>query len=419
MRTLRRGAVQIHMRIQTQIMESSIATGAGSAATLAQCKKESLLLLQRNLTEHGIMAATASPAAAARRYTRVFGRDVGICTLGMAVGDADTLRQGALSGLLTLARHQAPNGQIPKYVDPENADADFWYIGCIDATLWWLVGVHTLAQQAPEIKQQLQANIDKALMWLHCQEHPRLFLLQQNEASDWADIMPRSGFVLYTNALWYHVKRLYALPHAQQTHYHFNHLFHPFSHDTAAYQRLQLLTHYVRAHGHDHDLYLSFVNFSFWGEEGDVLGNLLAVLFGLADDTMTHRILKALESAHAASPFAARAVCAPIAQDSHLWRAYMQRHEQNYEHQYHNGGIWPFIGGFWALTLAKCGRREQAAQVLARVAHANRLNDWQFNEWLHGNSGEPRGMPGQSWNAAMFLLAQHALEQTAPPYNKV
>ena len=39
-------------------------------------------------------------------------------------------------------------------------------------------------------------------------------LLQQNEASDWADIMPRSGFVLYTNALWHRVKRLFDLPNA-------------------------------------------------------------------------------------------------------------------------------------------------------------------------------------------------------------
>ena len=45
-------------------------------------------------------------------------------------------------------------------------------------------------------------------------EHQRFFLLQQNEATDWADIMPRSGFVLYSNALWYLVKRLYALPKA-------------------------------------------------------------------------------------------------------------------------------------------------------------------------------------------------------------
>ncbi len=39
--------------------------------------------------------------------------------------------------------------------------------------------------------------------------------------------MPRSGFVLYTNALWYDVKRRFDLPHADWTHHHFNHLFHP------------------------------------------------------------------------------------------------------------------------------------------------------------------------------------------------
>ena len=49
------------------------------------------------------------------------------------------------------------------------------------------------------------------------QEHQRFFLLQQNEASDWADIMPRSGFVLYTNALWYCVKRLYGIEHGRDT----------------------------------------------------------------------------------------------------------------------------------------------------------------------------------------------------------
>ena len=59
------------------------------------------------------------------------------------------------------------------------------------------------------------------------------FLLQQNEASDWADIMPRSGFVLYTNALWYRVKRFFDLPNAAATRENFNGLFHPFSAELA------------------------------------------------------------------------------------------------------------------------------------------------------------------------------------------
>jgi hypothetical protein len=39
------------------------------------------------------------------------------------------------------------------------------------------------------------------------------------------------------------------------------------------------------------------------------------------------------------------------------------------------------------------------------------VNSWEFNEWFHGVSGTPCGMPGQSWNAAMFFLACRALER--------
>jgi hypothetical protein len=49
--------------------------------------------------------------------------------------------------------------------------------------------------------------------------------------------MPRSGFVLYTNALWYRVKAQFELPHRDETHHHFNHLFHPFRDDLPEYRR--------------------------------------------------------------------------------------------------------------------------------------------------------------------------------------
>ena len=57
---------------------------------------------------------------------------------------------------------------------------------------------------------------------------PGLALVQQNEASDWADIMPRSGFVLYINALWYWVKKLYRLPGAEVMRDYANQLLYPF-----------------------------------------------------------------------------------------------------------------------------------------------------------------------------------------------
>jgi Alkaline and neutral invertase len=382
-------------------------------ALIDLCRMQAVALLERNLSPHGILAATPAAQAHARGYSAVFARDAAVCALGMALSGAPRLEQEAATGLLTLAAHQAGNGQIAKFVDARSHEADFWYLGCIDATLWWLLAVDFLDRRAAHrgLRAQLEDNVQRAVSWLLCQEHQRFGLLQQNEASDWADIMPRSGFVLYSNALWYQVKRLYGLPQLAHTHDNFNHLFYPFSREIADYRRARLLMHYVRNRARNRELYLSFVNFSFWGEEGDVFGNLLAVLFGLADGAMTRRILRTLERAGVADPYPVRVVCDPILESDRLWRPYMGRHRQNLAWQYHNGGIWPFVGGFWAATLAEQGTLVQARHELAKVARANRLGDWEFNEWLHGTTHAPDGMPGQSWNAAAFLLAFACLER--------
>lgn len=383
-----------------------------SSELIDTCAARARELLSRNITEHGVLAATLSAEAEKRSYTRIFGRDHAICALPMILSGETHFCEAARAGLLTLARHQADNGQIPKLVDPVRDEADFWYLGCIDATLWWLLAVDFYDRHIPAdaLREQLRAPIEKALTWLRCQEHPQIYLLQQNEASDWADIMPRSGFVLYTNALWYRIKQCYALPHADATHYHFNHLFQPFAAPHADYKRLRLLTHYIRRQAGNKDLYLSFVNFSYWGKEGDVFGNLLAILFGLTTHAQANRIIHTFRQAEIDKPHPVRTVLKPIARDDPMWRNYMGRHQQNLAHQYHNGGAWPFIGGFWIMALAAQGKKKLAQEQLQQLAQANAVGDWSFYEWFHGASGEPGGMRGQSWSASMFLLAQHALQ---------
>jgi hypothetical protein len=384
-----------------------------AAGRIERCQQASLELLMRNLTPGGILAATPGEQAASRSYTRVFGRDAAICVLAM-VGSGDSmLEAGAIASLDALAAGQAPNGQIPKYVDPEGTEADFWYLGCIDATLWWLIAVDHVRRNGsiPGLAERWQPAAERAIRWLQAQEHQRFFLLQQNEASDWADIMPRSGFVLYTNALWYRVKLLYDLPQLEETRYHFNHLFHPFHRDLPEYRRSRLLGHYVRRGQTNPGLYLSFVNLSFAGDEGDVFGNVLAVLYGLAGDSMAQQVVKTLRAAGASDPYPARAVIDPIEPGDELWRLYMARHQQNLPHQYHNGGIWPFIGGFWTMALALLGHRELAWSELDKLAAANEAADWRFTEWFNGRTLQPCGMPGQSWNAAAYLIALQALQQ--------
>jgi hypothetical protein len=382
---------------------------ASALALIDACARASLELLEGNLTPHGILAASRTEAAVARRYTRIFGRDAAICVMAMCGSGVPALEQGAVASLDALASQQAANGQIPKYVDPEGQDADFWYLGCIDATLWWLIAADHVRRHGDVGATHWRSEVERAIQWLLAQEHQHFRLLQQNEASDWADIMPRSGYVLYTNALWFDVKRRFALEHAEETQHHFNHLFNPFQRDLPEYHRARLLRHYARRGRRDPGLYLSFVNFAVIGDEGDVFGNVLAIQSGLADAAMAQRIVRTIDAAHASQPYPLRVVLHPLSQQHELWRAYMGRHRQNIVHQYHNGGIWPFVGGFWVMALARQGLHEQAWAELARLAQANAQEDWRFTEWFHGRTLAPMGMAGQSWNAAAFLLAQRAL----------
>ena len=381
---------------------------------IEQCRGRAVALLLKNLSPLGMLAATPGSRADARGYSAIFGRDAAICAIGMALSGDAVLEQAAANGLHTLAAHQAENGQIPKFVAHREgvSEADFWYLGCIDATLWWLIALAVLdGLQGTDLRDSYAGRIARAINWLDCQEHQNFRLLQQNEASDWADIMPRSGFVLYSNALWHWCKRLYALPHIDDTYCNANQLFHPFGNDIAEYRRARLLAHYVKRKARNRDLYLSFVNFAFYGDEGDVFGNVLAILCGLADEAATHRILHALESAGVHEPYPVRVVVDPIREASFLWRPYMSRHQQNFEWQYHNGGVWPFVGGFWVAAQAAAGRYDAAKAELLKLAKAAALGNWSFNEWLHGQKHSLQGMQGQSWNAAAFLIAHAMVEQ--------
>jgi glycogen debranching enzyme len=391
----------------------SVSRRSDDRVLLETCHERSVELLRRNLSPGGILAATVGKRAESRGYTAIFGRDAAVCALGMALSGDELLEREAATGLHTLAEHQASNGQIPKFVDVQRSEADFWYLGCIDSTLWWLIALHCLG-----LRRRYTKRIQLALQWLLAQEHQRFFLLQQNEASDWADIMPRSGFVLYTNALWYLVKQVYGLDQAAATRASFNGLFHPFSAGLAEYRRARLLNDYVLRTARDRDLYLSFVNFAFFGEEGDVFGNVLAVLLGLCDERATRRTLDAITRSGANDPYPVRVVTHPIKRASLLWRPYMARHRQNLVWQYHNGGIWPMVGGFWVAALVAAGRKQQAREELLKLARACAVKNWAFTEWLHGKTLMPRGMPGQSWNAAAYLMAERAVQDGALPWDR-
>jgi hypothetical protein len=113
-----------------------------------------------------------------------------------------------------------------------------------------------------------------------------------------------------------------------------------------------------------------------------------------------------------AQPYPTKAIHPCIYPGQSEWREYFRSRNLNLPHQYHNGGIWPMIGGFHVAALVRHNWLAEAERLLLLLAHANQqfINpDGCFNEWLHGETGHPMGFERQAWSAAMFLYAENAV----------
>jgi hypothetical protein len=259
-----------------------------------------------------------------------------------------------------------------------------------------------------KLSNKFTKQIKLAINWLECQEHPKFYLLEQNEASDWADLMPRSGFVLYTNSLWYLVKKLYKIKNLDQSKEYFNYILDANKKlpDKIVKENshLKTLKSFVKV-DKNNPTYLSFLNYSQAGYEVDVFGNILACSVGLADDKKRQAIIDYFIKNKANQPWPVKTVLKPIKQGDKLWRDYMNRHNTiNRPGQYHNGAIWPFIGGFWLMLLSMSDEGLARLELL-RLAQLNEKGNWAFREWFDGRTGRGAGMSRQSWNAAVYILA--------------
>lgn len=369
--------------------------------------QKSLELLKNNSSKYGVLAATKTSQASQRNYDSIFGRDASICVLGMTMTDDKQLILTAKRSLETLARAQADNGQIPFYTKPEKEETWHYYLGSIDSTLWWLLAIKMYEKNTGEnIAGKFDKQIIKAINWLECHEHPNFYLLTQNEISDWADLMPRSGFVLYSNALWYWLKKEYNLKNTAETKKYFNYIFDPES-KIPKYEKFYKRLQNQKLHTKDktpQKAYYSFVSHMQKGTEIDIYANILTCQVGLANKQKKKELLKYFLKEKANQPYPIKTVLRPIAKNDKLWREYMTTHNLNLPYQYHNGGIWPYIGGFWVLFVASIDKK-LAKEELLKLAELNKKNNWQFNEWFHGKTSRAMGMPQQSWNAAMYILA--------------
>jgi glycogen debranching enzyme len=382
-----------------------------------ECYRRSVDLIKTNSDKHGTSAALRWEENG--KYANIFARDAGISILGMAASGDPKLAELARANLKTLAGSQTKFGQIPSSVDPAKGERLFYYLGSVDSTLWWLIALDSYVKRTgdKQFMVSLEKEIKRAFRWLFCQDTNQDGLLEQGEASDWADYMPGNGIVLYTNVLWYRALEVYGYKEeAALAADGINNLFLPHRANPnrslylkGKYHRLKTLAQ-TKALAEDKPYYLHYVSFRCASDRCDVFGNLLAILFGLATPARAKAIIAHMRNNAVSDVYPVQAFFPPIEKGDPDWREYLEKSPSlNGAYGYHNGGIWPMIGGFWAAALHKTGKTDLAAKELVRLAEMNSLNDWQFNEWFHGQTGEPKGMPGQTWNAGAYLFAWHYL----------
>ena len=345
-----------------------------------------------------------------------------IALLGARFTDDDEIQRALRASLRTLADHASPTGAIPNNVDAATLRPNFRAYA--DGGLWWIIG-STLVDPDPAV-------IRRILAWYDCQDVDQSGLLSMQESADWQDLFCTRGKGLYLNCLYVMALRAAAplfpagesaqyLARADRTAAQLNawlwyrgdqnmlrHISHTFStageptHDSLGRPRWVPWKKYLVAEQY----YLPYLGFRAAGEWFDSLGNLLAILAGIADESQTDAIFT-LISRHKLDTHPIRALTPPVQPGDPDWREYYG--ELNLPHRYHNGGIWPFIGSFYVAALVKARRPAEAASALSRLADLNRRG--QFNEWHHGETAEPMGVQDQAWSAGMYLYAHASVRR--------
>jgi hypothetical protein len=144
----------------------------------------------------------------------------------------------------------------------------------------------------------------------------------------------------------------------------------------------------------------------------DVYGNLLAFLTNLIDKERAMMTFRFLWGVGANDPAPVKNMYPTIHAGDPEWRDYFAVNLLNLPNHYHNGGVWPFIGGLWVRYIHKLGLTEVARRELVSLARLCSLgvnHEWEFNEWHHGVTGRPMGKAYQAWSAASFICACHDL----------
>jgi hypothetical protein len=375
---------------------------------IEQASKAALEVLLHN--SHGPFHGL--PRTAGWGYPEPYTRDLMISILGIAVSGNEKLLESIRKVLETLAKNQTEHGHIPSLVH----DADDR--GASDTTPLFLLaaGIFRKVTGEPDF---LHEAVEKALLWMDFQSPSDRSLVAQQPTSDWRDEQWVTGYGLFVNTLVYsYLCILEKKEKAKKLHHEMS--------------RFTITNGIMHHHVHEglvvkHKPYYAFWSYKIYSDERfDLLGNCLAILSGIASPSRAGEMISWIEEeCESMREKGELAVNLPpnffpyIKQQDPDWR---ERYSQfNNPGEYHNGGIWPFIAGFYVAALVAAKRFTLAEEKLVALTQCIKLTrsenlEFGFNEWIKAQDGKPMGQDWQTWSAAMYLYAAKCVEEKNTPF---
>jgi hypothetical protein len=375
---------------------------------LERAKKAAIEVLLHN--HHGPYRGL--PRTAGWGYPEPYTRDLLISSLGILTTKNDKLTKSLKRVLETLAKNQSPLGHISSLVnDPQDR-------GSSDCTPLFLVGVG-LWRKVMQEPDFLEDAAKKALTWMEYRSPTNRIMVCQLPTSDWRDEQWVLGYGLFVNTLVHIYLRLFGLNEQAEM-----------LKDNMG--RFTVKGDRQNRHIHEGLVLPAKPYYALWSykvyrsERFDLLGNSLAILSGIASVSRANHLVTWIETE-----------CKEMRQNEDLavdlppnffpyvrpedpdWMPRYKKYNQPGE--YHNGGIWPFICGFYIAALVaagKCILAQKKLLSLAKLVQQSRVADVEFgfNEWHRAQDGTPQGQDWQSWSAAMYLYADECVEQKRTPF---
>jgi glycogen debranching enzyme len=400
---------------------------------LAEGYHRAIDTLYRNITPKGFSACSLKDNAVYGtdvNYRSVWARDGSMTVVWTLDLEDEEIRTCQRATLHTLMSRQSPTGQIPANVRIETDEPDYSGVGniaSIDSGLWLIIAMWRYASETNDwsLIEEFQSPLQRAMDWLGAHDSNNCGLLEIPEAGDWTDLFARSYHVLYDEVLWYRCLVCYAniLEHvgdvkraedyrswSRHVRTVINQNFWP-STDGESPIRSQF-TAAQASLGDARYLVAQLSPFGFsW--RCDVYANLLAYLmYDLVTKKQAMMTFRFLWGVGINEPAPVRNLYPTVHAGDPEWRDYFTVNLLNLPNHYHNGGIWPFVGGLWVRYIHRLGFRELARREMVKLTQTVKQgieHEWEFNEWHHGETGRPMGKAYQAWSAASYIQACHDL----------